>query len=78
MDASSNRRQFQSVRFAQLNAFLAIIGVILNLLFSGGEALTPLRTYLLKEVGLIITLLFWIQQERTKLCGRISCTELPN
>ncbi len=67
MDASSNQRQFQSLRFAQLTVFLAIIGVILNLLISGGEALTPLRTYILKGAGLIMTLLFWVQQERTML-----------
>jgi hypothetical protein len=67
LDASNNQRQFQSMRFAQLTVFLAIIGVILNLLFSGGEALTPIRTLLLKAAGLIMTLLFWVQQERTML-----------
>ena len=67
LDASNNQRQFQSMRFAQLTVFLAIIGVILNLLFGGGEVLTPIRALLLKLGGLIMTLLFWVQQERTML-----------
>ncbi len=67
MDASNNLRQFQSLRFAQLTVFLAIIGVILNLLFGGSATTVPARVFLLKSAGLILTLLFWVQQERTML-----------
>lgn len=66
LDASNNQRQFQTLRFAQLTVFLAVIGVLFNLLF-GGSATSDLtvRT-LIKAAGLLVTLVFWVQQERTQ------------
>lgn len=66
LDASSNQRQFQSIRFAQLTVYLALTGFLLNLLFGNAtEQMTPLVRILLEIGGLITTLLFWIHQERT-------------
>jgi hypothetical protein len=65
LDASSNQRQFQSIRFAQLTVYLALTGFLLNLLFGGSSAVTALVRTLLLSGGLITTLLFWIHQERT-------------
>lgn len=65
LDASSNQRQFQTIRFAQLTVYLAMVGVILNLVLSGSEAVSGLVRAMLQGAGLAVTLLFWIHQERT-------------
>jgi hypothetical protein len=65
LDASSNARQFQTIRFAQLTVYLALMGFILNLLFSESSTVTNLVSKLLQAGGLISTLLFWVHQERT-------------
>ena len=65
LDASSNARQYQSIRFAQLTVYLALMGFLLNLLFSDSDAITSLVRNMLKAGGLLSTLLFWIHQERT-------------
>jgi len=65
LDASSNARQYQSIRFAQLTVYLALMGFILNLLFSDSSVVTSLMHKVLMGGGLLSTLLFWIHQERT-------------
>lgn len=65
LDASSNQRQFQTIRFAQLTVYLALTGFLLNILFSGSASATSFVRTLLQVGGLITTLLFWIHQERT-------------
>lgn len=65
LDASSNQRQFQSIRFAQLTVYLALAGVLLNLLVTSSSSMSSLVRGLLETAGLLITLLFWIHQERT-------------
>jgi len=65
LDASSNARQFQTIRFAQLTVYLALMGFILNLLFGESSSVTRLVSSLLQSGGLITTLLFWVHQERT-------------
>lgn len=65
LDASSNQRQFQTIRFAQLTVYLAMVGVILNLVLSGSEAVSGMVRPMLQGAGLAVTLLFWIHQERT-------------
>ena len=65
LDASSNARQYQTIRFAQLTVYIALIGFIFNLLFSGSSTVTSLVRTMLLAGGLISTLLFWVHQERT-------------
>ena len=65
LDASNNARQYQTIRFAQLTVYLALIGFLLNFLFSGSSSITFLVRIFLQLGGLISTLLFWIHQERT-------------
>ncbi len=65
LDASANQRQFQTLRFAQLTVFLAISGFLLNTLLSPTLPLSDFGQYALKAGGLIVSLLFWVHQERT-------------
>jgi len=65
LDASNNQRQFQTMRFAQLTVYLALTGVLLNLLLGGSAAKPGYVRLILEAGGLLITLLFWIHQERT-------------
>lgn len=58
LDASSNQRQFQSIRFAQLTVYLALTGVLLNLLVTSSSSMSSLVRGLLETAGLLITLLF--------------------
>ncbi|MGD8850606.1 MAG: hypothetical protein PVF18_12820 [Anaerolineales bacterium] len=65
LDASSNARQYQNIRFAQLTVYLALMGFILNLLFGASSTVTPLVRNMLQAGGFISTILFWVHQERT-------------
>jgi hypothetical protein len=65
LEASNNQRHFQTARFAQLTVYLAIMGVLLNLLFGGSATTSATTRIVLQASGLIVTLLFWIRQERT-------------
>jgi hypothetical protein len=65
LDASSHQRQFQTVRFDRLTVYLAIMGMLLNLLFGGSAAIPGVARIVLQAGGLIVMLLFWIHQERT-------------
>lgn len=67
LDASSNQRQFQTIRFAQLTVYLALTGFLVNLLFGGASSVSASLQIVLKSGGLITTLLFWIHQERTMM-----------
>ncbi len=66
LDASANQRQFQSLRFAMLTVYLAISGFLLNLLAGHSATLPMPAALMLRAGGLIVTLLFWIHQERTQ------------
>jgi hypothetical protein len=65
LDASSNQRQFQTIRFAQLSVYLALTGFLLNLIFGESSSIAGTPRIMLQAGGLIVTLLFWIHQERT-------------
>lgn len=65
LDASSNQRQFQTIRFAQLTVYLGLTGFLLNLVFGGSEAVSGLARTILQAGGVVVTLLFWVHQERT-------------
>jgi len=64
MDVSANMRQYGNMRFALLTLFNAVIIGLLAILFKSDPPLESSGKYLLKFSGLIITILFWIMEER--------------
>ena len=71
LDASSNARQFNVLRFAELTIFITATGALLAGTFSRVAAPTGVEaTIALKVAGLIVTVVFWILQERTMLYWR--------
>jgi hypothetical protein len=65
LDASNNIRHFQTVRFAQLTIIMAITAGLLNVLYIKPESLTIFTSASIKSAGLLISLLYWVLQERT-------------
>ena len=65
LDASNNARQYQTIRFGQLTVYLAFMGFIANLLFGDSSTVTNVVRTMLQVGGLLMTLLFWVHQERT-------------
>ena len=65
VDVSHNLRQFMTMRFAQLTVYLGLTGVLLNLVFTGNAKVSPYGSLVLQVGGLVITLIFWVHQERT-------------
>ncbi len=65
LSVDTNVRHFQTIRFAQLTVFIAILGGLLSLLFTFASGLPTWLSLSLKVGGLAITILFWILQERT-------------
>ncbi|SYZ71981.1 membrane hypothetical protein [Candidatus Zixiibacteriota bacterium] len=66
-DASDNIRHFQTVRFAQLTIFIAINVGLITALY-GKPTPPPLVTcIILKSAGIVVSVLYWILQERTML-----------
>ena len=66
-DASDNIRHFQTVRFAQLTIFIAINVGIITALYGKPVPPPPSTSVILKSAGIVVTLLYWILQERTML-----------
>jgi hypothetical protein len=64
LDVSANQRQFQSLRFARITVFVAIAGFLINFLFNGTVSAPVPERLVLKIGGLLVTLLFWVHQER--------------
>ena len=67
LDASSNQRQYMTLRFAQLTVYLALTGFLFKFAFVEEAGVAPFVRTVLKGAGLVTTLLFWIHQERTML-----------
>ena len=71
LDASSNARQFNVLRFAELTIFITATGALMAGSFSRAAApTTPEAGLALKLAGIIVTAVFWIVQERTMLYWR--------
>ncbi|HEX5589431.1 MAG TPA: hypothetical protein VFX65_03970 [Candidatus Limnocylindrales bacterium] len=71
LDASSNARQFNVLRFAELTIFITATGALMAGTFSRAAApTTPEATLALKLAGIVVTAVFWILQERTMLYWR--------
>jgi hypothetical protein len=69
-DVSSNVRHFQTIRFAQLTIFIALTGGLLNVLFGRAATLPLWGSIIIRIAGLLISLLYWVLQERTMLYWR--------
>lgn len=65
IDVSTNLRHWNTLRFAELTIFIAITGAMMNIAFGKSTPLTMEFNLLIKIAGFIVSLLFWILQERT-------------
>ncbi|CAD6491833.1 MAG: hypothetical protein ANIMEMIM_00227 [Candidatus Argoarchaeum ethanivorans] len=63
-DISANMCQYGNMRFAQLTLFIAMTAGLLTALFTSNPPLSSLVRFVLKVGGLIITVVFWIMEER--------------
>ena len=71
LDTSTNARQFNVLRFAQLTIFMTAVGALLAVTFSRVAApVAPEATIALKAAGLGVSAVFWVLQERTMLYWR--------
>jgi hypothetical protein len=71
LDASSNARQFNVLRFAELTIFITSTGALLAGTFSRAAGPRSPRSGLaLKVAGLVVTGVFWVLQQRTILYWR--------
>jgi len=64
MDAGENMRHWANIRFAQMTLFIAITAGILAGLFQSSSALAGTARIALKIGGLVVTLVFWLLDER--------------
>ena len=65
LDVSTNMRQYGNMRFAQLTLFIAVLAGLLAILFRFDPPLESTIRYILKFGGLIITIVFWVMEERS-------------
>ena len=71
LDASSNARQYITLRFAELTIFMTATGAILAVSFSAVAApTTPLAAVSLKVAGLLVAAVFWVLETRTMVYWR--------
>lgn len=63
IDVSSNLRHWNTLRFAELTIFIAVMGALMNTTF-GGKIVQPFTT-IMKIAGVLVSVLFLILQERT-------------
>lgn len=71
LDASSNARQYITLRFAELTIFMTATGAILAVSFSAVAAPTsPLAAVSLKIAGLLVAAVFWVLETRTMVYWR--------
>jgi len=62
--AAENIRHFQNLRFASMTVSMAIMGGLFAGLFQWTEVLTSFTRSALESAGLVVALVFWIQDER--------------
>lgn len=65
LDVSSNLRHWNTLRFAELTIYIAIMGAMMNLAFAGPSGPLSLFGIIIRVAGFLVSLLFWILQERT-------------
>ena len=64
LDVSSNMRTYTNLRFAQMTIFAAITAGLLAIIFDHNNLQAPSTIQLLKFVGIILSLVFWVFEER--------------
>lgn len=62
-DVTENIRHYSNLRFVIFSVFFAVMGGITLLAFSD-SGVTPLATRFAKVGGLLVTLIFWVYEER--------------
>lgn len=67
LDVSSNLRHWNTLRFAELTIYIAIMGAMMNVAFGRSVEQPPEFLLLVKVAGFVVSLLFWILQERTMM-----------
>lgn len=65
LDVSSNLRHWNTLRFAELTIYIAMMGAMINVTFGGSSNHPLLFEILMKVSAFLVSLLFWILQERT-------------
>ena len=63
-EASSNMRTYTNMRFAQLTLFIAITGILINVLFVQDSGTTCPFQFAMKIGGLIVGVVFLLMEER--------------
>jgi hypothetical protein len=63
LDIGENLRFYGNLRFAQLTLFFAVTGAIIAALFTINPPLPSQVRFLLKWVGLAMTILFWLMEK---------------
>lgn len=67
LDVSSNLRHWNTLRFAELTIYIAVMGAMMNFAFGNAADYTESFSLVVKTAGILISLLFWILQERTMM-----------
>jgi hypothetical protein len=67
LDVSDNTRHWNTLRFAELTIYIALTGALLNAIIAKSPPLTPLVSAPAKIAGSVVTILFFVLQERTML-----------
>ena len=65
LDVSSNLRHWNTLRFAELTIYIAMMGAMMNVAFAGGSDSPSTFGVVVRAAGVLVSLLFWILQERT-------------
>jgi hypothetical protein len=67
LDVSDNIRHWNTLRFAELTIYIALTGALLNTIIGKSPPLPPAVSIPAKIAGVLVTILFFVLQERTML-----------
>ena len=67
LDASDNIRHWNTLRFAELTIYIALTGALLNTIIGRSPPLPQAVSIPAKIAGVLVTILFFVLQERTML-----------
>lgn len=67
LDVSANIRHWNTLRFAELTIYIALTGAMLNAIIGKSPPLPPVVSAPAKIAGMVVTILFFVLQERTML-----------